>query len=458
MMMINNFTLRLIFCCFILTSCNICDAQKLHLILVADNRDPEIGNPSGVSLSFYERIAQNVENATKLQVVTHKIMSDNLSKDYILNRINTLSVADKDVVFFYSSTHGWNDNTSEYPMLVLQAGVEASRENSINLKTIYDLLMQKKARLTIVFGEACNELKSARPKAGPSRTATHPLTEMNTEYIKDLFLRSKMSILVCSSRKGQFSFSDKEEGGRFTQAFYNIFQNYTSNNYRREAPTWQKIMEDVKNKTNQMSQEISRKDQEPYYEITQLTNVEVVPRAVVTDKIVNPAGKKTGTTPSISMNQKPSFSQGFVTQASPTTPITAARQTQPSTKQACFNTTTFQTIRTYHRFVETYWKSIDNADLDDARETFSTQIFTEDYKELYSNLSEKLGVESFKNEATELNKLGLSILDILEETNVQLESEQFKLKVSAKLSLVVTDLNRAIKKVESIKRICSERE
>ena len=77
---------------------------------------------------------------------------------------------------------------------------------------------------------------------------------------------------------------------------------------------------------------------------------------------------------------------------------------------------------------------------------------------MYANLPEKLGVENFKNESVELDKLGKNILDMLEETNAQLESDQFKLKVSSKLTLAVTDLNRVIKKVENIKRICLERE
>ncbi len=77
---------------------------------------------------------------------------------------------------------------------------------------------------------------------------------------------------------------------------------------------------------------------------------------------------------------------------------------------------------------------------------------------MYANLPEKLGVENFKNESIELDKLGKNILDTLEETNAQLESDQFKLKVSSKLTLAVTDLNRVIKKVENIKRLCLERE
>ena len=77
---------------------------------------------------------------------------------------------------------------------------------------------------------------------------------------------------------------------------------------------------------------------------------------------------------------------------------------------------------------------------------------------MYANLPEKLGVENFKNESIELDKLGKNILDTLEETNAQLESDQFRLKVSYKLSLAVTDLNRVIKKVENIKRLCLERE
>lgn len=448
--MTNNFTFRLIILGIFLTVHSFCNAQKLHLILVADNRDPQIGNPATVSFTYYERLAQNVAKYTDLQVVTYKIMGDNFSREYITNRINTLSVNERDVIFFYSSTHGWNDGTSEYPMLVLETGAAASNENSVNLKTIYNQLTQKKGRLTIVLGEACNALLSSRPKAGPARTASHPPIEVNAQHIRDLFLRSKLGILACSSRRGQVSVSDREEGGRFTQAFFNIFEKYTSNNFRDGNPSWQRIMGDVKTKTNAISRELGGLEQEPFYEINQFFDAqrtpEVVPKTTVAEKSFNPINKKLIDAP----NPKSFVSQN--------TKAFAPEQTQPSTKGGCFNNTTFQTIRAYHRFVETYWKGIDNADLDDAREAFSTQIFTEDYKELYSNLPQKLGVEHFKNESDELSKLGQNVLDILEETNAQLESDQFKLKVSSKLTLAVTDLNRVIKKIENIKRLCLERE
>ena len=319
--MTNNFTFRFIILGVFLTVHSFCNAQKLHLILVADNRDPQIGNPATVSFTYYERLAQNVAKYADLQVFTYKIMGENFSREYITHQINTLSVNERDVIFFYSSTHGWNDGTSEYPMLVLETGASASTENSLNLKTIYNQLMQKKGRLTIVLGEACNALLSSRPKAGPARTATHPPIEVNEQHIKDLFLRSKLGILACSSRRGQVSVSDREEGGRFTQAFFSIFEKYASNNFRDGDPSWQRIMEDVKAKTNAISRELGGLEQEPFYEITQFSNApktsEVVTKTLTTQKPSDILPKKSGnTTNNFASTKQPinSNNQDFVVQ------------------------------------------------------------------------------------------------------------------------------------------------
>lgn len=426
-------------------------SQKLHLIFVGDTRDPEIGSSANNSFTFYERIAENAVKYAQLQGLKKYQMSGNdLSKEYLNNLINTLQINEKDIILFYSSTHGWNDNTSEYPRLVLETEAKPSIVNSVNLTEIYEKLRSKNARLTIVLGEACNSFMLDRPKVGPPRAATHPPVDVNVLYFKDLFLRSKMSIMACSSSKGQVSVSDREEGGRFTQAFYSVFGKYTSNNYKGDPPTWEKIMNETKLKTNDISLQSGSSSQLPYFEIEISGNdFKEAPSVVNTPKdkpnnLITTVPNKRIANDNTPIN---SFSN---TKAPPSMLLTKVNKN-------CFNNTSFQSVRVFQRFVESYWKNIENADLDESRETFTTQIYSDDTKEFYSNLPKKLDVEYLANDSEELNKIGAEILSLLEETNLKLENEQFQMKASAKLAMVVADLNRIIKKVESIKRSCSER-
>jgi len=432
-------------------------AQTLHFVFFGDTHDPEIGGPSNVSFTYYDRLANHVKQYAEFQEVKkHKFTGDDFSAANLKNVVDTLTVGKQDVILFYVSAHGWNDGMSEFPMLVMESGEKATAQNSVNLKTVYDRIMAKNARLSIVFGEACNADRIARPKSGPARTATHPPLDANVQSFRDLFRRSQLGILACSSERGQLSVSDREEGGRFTQAFFNVIGNYTSSSFNGTAD-WGNLMKDVKAKTRAISIEAgSREGQNPFYEIesidrggTDEPGIEV-PKIESTQKIppVNTAGKIQRPT-----GQKPPKPPVTTT----STPVVSGPPKPPVKSKPCFNNTAFETIRLYQRFVENYWKSVDGADLETARDAFSANIYSEDAREFYANLPQKLQVEHLPNEKQKLETLGNSVLEILEETNGQLGSSNFLMKASSKLAMVVTDLSKIIKEVESIKRDCSER-
>lgn len=439
-------------------------AQTLHFVFFGDTHDPEIGGPSNVSYTYYDRLADHVKQYAEFQAVKkHRFTGDDFSVTNLKNLLDTLTAGKQDVILFYISAHGWNDGMSEFPMLVMESGEKATVKNSVNLKTVYDQLMAKKARLSIVFGEACNAGMLVRPKSGPARTATHPPLDANVQSFRDLFRRSQLGILACSSERGQLSVSDREEGGRFTQAFFSVIGNYTSSSFTGTAD-WGNLMKDVKAKTRTISMEAgSGEVQNPYYEIESEDGLpkeieSVVGGAKVAEIVKNPkpatkpemlTGNPTGKVKKPT-DQKPP--QSFVR---PTTPPAATVKPQTNSKP-CFNPTAFETIRTYQRFVENYWKSVDGADLETARESFTTQIYSDDAKEFYANLAQKLQVEHLPDEKQKLETLGNSVLEILEETNGQLGSNNFRMKASSKLAMVVTDLSKIIKEVESIKRDCSE--
>lgn len=446
---------------FTLSYCSV--AQTVHYIFFGDTYDPEVGNPAKVSNTYYDRLSDQIVKYAEFQAVKkHSFSGDNFTLTALNEVLNTLVAGEKDVILFYISAHGWNDGTNEYPMIVMESGAKATAQNSINLSQIYERLMAKKARLTLVLGEACNALRTERPQAGPARTATHPPIDANPQHFRELFRRSQLGILSCSSRRGQISISDREEGGRFTQAFFSAIEEFTASKFMG-TPTWEKLMSDARIKTRKISLELSHQEQDPYFEIQTLTTgiAEEETPVELSKNISGPIKKDNSKTTKRPIHTNPPVVEeikapveGALKMKPMPEPTSKAKSTTPA---PCFNVTAFETVRSYHRFVEGYWKSIERTDIEDAREIFSNQVYTEDQKEFYQNLPTKLNIEQFPEETQRLQEYGNRVVEILEETDEQLSSPNYRMKASSKLAMVITDLKKIIQEIEGIKRSCLER-
>lgn len=435
-------------------------AQTLHFIFFGDTNDPRIGNPTKVAHAYYETMVDDASKYAKLNPpVKQRYTGEDFNSKNLEQAISKLQVGPQDIILFYISAHGYNDGTSEYPRIVMESNNAGSAGNSINLSTIYERLRAKNARLTLVFGEACNAQRSDNPEAGPARTATHPPVDVNPEQYRELFRRSQLGVLACSSRREQVSVSDREEGGRFSQAFFNVLGQYTSSKSMNVA-TWDKLMNETRTKTRAISRSLGAGEQDPYYEIfpsagdaqgLKLADLapqrSAKPNSFTSAKPVAKAKEPVKTIAAVTESPKPA------PKAEPAVPASRSA----SKAAPCYNNTAFETIRSYQRFVEIYWKGIDMADLEDAREAFSQQVYTEDKKEFYDNLVDKLQVGQYPAEAARLEKLGKGVIEILDETDEQLNSPNFKMKASSKLAMVVSDLKKIIQEMEGINRNCRER-
>jgi hypothetical protein len=450
--MTKNFT-PFVLLVFLICVSRMATAQTIHLIAFGDTEDIKIGGGTKVSITFYDQLAQDVVKYAGFQNYNKQIFEGkDFSKQNLEQTLSSLAAKPEDVILFYTSCHGYNDDTSPFPRLVMESRAPGTAENSVNLSTIYDKLMQKNARLTIVLGEACNTLRDVRPEPGIARTATHPPVNVKQDYYRELFRRSQMGIIACSSQKGQLSVSNKVEGGRFTQALFDVMGDYLSNN-SMESPSWEKVLTNTKTKTRQLSSGSRDGEQTPYFEFENRINtslpIEPEPKSFAAAPKAKPAKPVTKPTTTVT--------QTNATLAPAVKPAAKPATSTTSKTTACYNRTSYESIRTYTAFVESYWKNIDKKDVDDAREMFASQVYTKDRTEFYENILEKLAVKNYPEQEERIKELGASVLEILGETEGQLNSPNFKLKASSKLAMVVSDLKNIVREIDSIDRACRER-
>jgi Caspase domain len=198
-------------------------SQTLHVISVADTKDPQMGVEFNLNNNEIHKYVTSLSKTTNLVLDLVDVSGDSYSCDSIEVAIKNLSVKSEDVVIFFHSGHGnsprhdVNDETSFiYPSIEC---APALGDRTLNLSDLFKLLMGKKARLTIVGADSCNNIVSApQAKLAPALIAP-------TAVIRTMFLKYEGSILIASSSPGEFSFYPNNSIGLFTKQFIDALNN-----------------------------------------------------------------------------------------------------------------------------------------------------------------------------------------------------------------------------------------
>ncbi|NJN77767.1 MAG: caspase family protein [Saprospiraceae bacterium] len=258
---LRHFLLFTICCLFI----NIANGQNLHAIVFAATEDATIGEGTEKSLELISTEIEAIAKNSGLAPVLYyrkgqRFNQANLERIY--QQLDGENL-ENDVVLFYFLGHGYSQR-SKYPnLLFLNTDGELDEAEiagySVNLKTISDELLTKKARLTIVIGEACNDDLSVEEvtETGESFSTMKPVLADKSRY-KRLFLNASGSFIFWSSQTGQPSYISPTKGGAFTQGFLSALQEQTAKNENDITTTsWSKILENTINNTQTIAKKIS---------------------------------------------------------------------------------------------------------------------------------------------------------------------------------------------------------
>ncbi len=202
------------------------DGGTLHALIVADTDDDKIGESVKVDLRHMEALIEDIARRTGLSLSGGSIAGNTFTKSNIITAVNSLSVGQNDVVWFYDSSHGFNAGGSKWPDIHTENG-------SVSLIKIADLVRTKSPRLAVIIADVCNKSLNR----GGFLRAREGGKEKN---YRELFLNSKGTIIASSSIKGQYSWGNEQMGGLFTSAFLGELDQELIVSDRR--PSWETLM------------------------------------------------------------------------------------------------------------------------------------------------------------------------------------------------------------------------
>ena len=193
-------------------SINSLEASTLHAILVADLEDEMIGDTTGRDIDEWHKQLSLVAANTGLEFCSAIFIHSNFDPILIRTYIDELVVGPDDIVFFHFSGHGFRSITEQTNWPALQFVNKGWRGADV-IHTV----MQKSARLNLIFFDCCNTLYSPwnAPRVYHFGIQSY-ISQLAQIGVKKLFIESKGTYAMTAAEPGMVALGGTKVGGRFT--------------------------------------------------------------------------------------------------------------------------------------------------------------------------------------------------------------------------------------------------
>ena len=227
---------------------------KIILRIVANSNDKDIGNSCKMDM---ERMVQAFEDINDFMefddMDIDTISGSRYNFENVKKMITDIKPRKNDIVVFYYSGHGYNDEDikSDYPFIELRNGKGKLKENSLNIKDIYDSIRSKQGRFNLVISDCCNAAPEATNAKGfwVSLSTRGDIDGSKENYKK--LLCTPMSILITAAEKGQKATSNDKHGGYFSECFLKVLENNLS--AHSKDVSWDKLVAEAKKNTAELA-------------------------------------------------------------------------------------------------------------------------------------------------------------------------------------------------------------
>jgi hypothetical protein len=262
-----RFIISLIVPLLILISLSV-TAQTVHGVIVADTKDPSIGEAAKEDskriAAFLGLIGEALDYEVAITLIAPAnnsiLFGSRFETSEITSIILNLNMNKDDIFFFYYSGHGLASRDDDDPFA--RPVIGADKYNYLSLQMIQKLVRIHEPRLSFVMGSLCNSFPggSSNPKYAEHIAWDAPkVLNRNTKAnITALFAQLEGTVTVTSSNRGMTSFAQKD-GGVFTKLFINSFNQAVENSYA--SPSWVSLLAIVAKASTESH------DRTPYYEI-----------------------------------------------------------------------------------------------------------------------------------------------------------------------------------------------
>lgn len=225
--------------CFFLTS-NHTIAQTFHAILVADTKDPKIGETCRKDLVDMTFKTTKIANAIGMKYNPIVVSDTHFGRAKLDSVISSLQCQSTDVIFFLYSGHGYNvqDRPNLFPLMMLKDN------NTLGLDDIHLQLKLKNVRLCVTLGDCCSEVS---PKPLPPTTIPFDTRGLDVKedftILSTLFANTQGDVIICSTQKEELAGAFAPYGGFYTYAWLEALEFAEKSN---NAITWEGFLNDSK--------------------------------------------------------------------------------------------------------------------------------------------------------------------------------------------------------------------
>lgn len=228
--------------------------STMHLIVVADTQDEEIG-PTCEKDRL--RVTKNFRELAAFMGIGFKenaVFGEKYNKKNVMAAIQGLQPSSKDIVVFYYTGHGFSNpkDQHQFPHLVLrQASFEPLLENSLNMENIYKMITAKGARVNLVMSDCCNSDPAAiAPSMADVTRTRNSGVSWDKNTCQSLFMPAKpVSILMTAASKGELAAGNMAYGGFFSYNFKAALDRSLSPFNTMRGITWEQIVKDAQKQT-----------------------------------------------------------------------------------------------------------------------------------------------------------------------------------------------------------------
>lgn len=227
-------------------------AQTMHTLIFVNKceqgRQVDRTEDFNNMVNFFGNIARTLNYSNDMR--THAC--GEFTAAQVDREINSLNVNAGDIVVFYYSGHGYNNDDDKWPHL------------SLNDKNYWqtDILSKLKSRcgnakLLLCIADCCN-------KGIEGNNVPGAFNPTDNNYVRQLFtgFQGTKIVIMSASKQGQYSWSNLRTGAYFGICLRKAIDEKTSNN-NSSAPTWDDVMEYAKVLTSKYT----NNKQEPQYSI-----------------------------------------------------------------------------------------------------------------------------------------------------------------------------------------------
>jgi caspase domain-containing protein len=241
---------------------------RLHLLVVADTLDKEIGSSCAKDMKRMVETFGALTSYLGIKFLPKTISGKEYSKQNVQTAVNNLKPSPNDIVVFYYSGHGFRtpENLRRFPNLKLKnfrnlrqnfrdsvSWIKKDRQDnitySLNIEDIFNSIKKKGARFNLVMSDCCNnDIFSVNAKGSkPGKTKGSGI-EWSEDNVRTLFLnRNPMSVLATAAATGQKATSNDDFGGFFSYYFKTAMENYSSK--LKNNVSWDVILQDAQKLT-----------------------------------------------------------------------------------------------------------------------------------------------------------------------------------------------------------------